>query len=160
MQPTSRRFDAYKLAQSQGRLEGHVAPSSLPRLVDRIVESSGDDQSTILAWTIDGTSDEEGRPAIRVTVAGSVAVECQRCLETLEQPVDASTLLLLARDEEDLVHLDEVSEHEVVLANAKLDALALVEDELLLSLPFAPRHASCLARVPAARVAGDANRPG
>ncbi len=41
-------------------------------------------------------------------------------------------------------HLDEVSEHEVVLANAPLDPVALVEDELLLTLPFAPRHeASC-----------------
>jgi uncharacterized metal-binding protein YceD (DUF177 family) len=62
----------------------------------------------------------------------------------LDQPVRQSTMLLLARNEADLLHLDEISEHEVVLANAPLDPVTLVEDELLLTLPFAPRHeASC-----------------
>jgi uncharacterized metal-binding protein YceD (DUF177 family) len=38
------------------------------------------------------------------------------------------------------VKLDEEDhEHEVVLADAPLDAVGLVEDELLLTLPFAPR---------------------
>ena len=51
-----------------------------------------------------------------------------------------TTTLLLARDNAELVQLDQSSEHEVVLADAPLDPVALVEDELLLSLPFAPRH--------------------
>ena len=39
-------------------------------------------------------------------------------------------------------HEHEASEHEVVSAREPLDPLALVEDELLLTLPFAPRHES------------------
>ena len=35
--------------------------------------------------------------------------------------------------------LDDDDEHEVVLAEAPLEALTLVEDELLLTLPFVPR---------------------
>jgi DUF177 domain-containing protein len=53
--------------------------------------------------------------------------------------VDQSTELLLARTQSELTRLD-VEEIEVVLAMERLDALTLVEDELLLSLPFSPRH--------------------
>ena len=52
-------------------------------------------------------------------------------------PVAQRTLLLLARDERELARLDaEDHEHEVVLADAPLDPLTLVEDELLLTLPL------------------------
>jgi uncharacterized protein len=37
--------------------------------------------------------------------------------------------------------LDAGSDEEVLVAAEPLDALALVEDELLLSLPYAPTHA-------------------
>jgi uncharacterized protein len=49
--------------------------------------------------------------------------------------------VLLARDERELAALDAGSESEVVLAEGSLDPLTLVEDELVLALPFAPRHA-------------------
>jgi uncharacterized protein len=80
---------------------------------------------------------------MRVSIQGMVPLTCQRCLGALDQPVGQSTTLLLARDDDELVRLDESSEDEVVLANAPLDPLALVEDELLLTLPFAPRHEEC-----------------
>jgi uncharacterized metal-binding protein YceD (DUF177 family) len=54
--------------------------------------------------------------------------------------VDQNTELLLARSEAELARLDS-DEIEVVLATERLDPLMLVEDELLLSLPFSPRHA-------------------
>lgn len=130
-----RRFDAFRLAASGGALAGDVDPAALERLADRVAATSGH-----VVWSIQGARDEEGRPAIRVSIDGDVPLVCQRCLEPLSQRVDQSTDLLLARDEADLVHLDEISEREVVLANGPLDPLVLVEDELLLTLPFAPRH--------------------
>lgn len=129
------RFDAFRLAAGGGELHGSVVPARLPRLEDRIAEGQGR-----IDWTIRGSADALGRPAIVVSVKGAVPLECQRCLRPLEQSVEQSTTLLLARNDTDLVHLDEISENEVVLADAPLDPVALVEDELLLSLPFAPRH--------------------
>ena len=64
---------------------------------------------------------------------------CQRCLQPFVAIVDQSTELLLARSEAELAGMD-AEEIEVVLATQRLDALTLVEDELLLSLPFSPRH--------------------
>jgi uncharacterized protein len=137
------RFDAFKLAGSRATIGGRLDPSELPRLEDRVAERGGH-----VDWAIEGTEDVQGRPAISVKLAGIVPLTCQRCLGSLEQEVGQSTRLLLARDDAELVRLDEASEDEVVLANGPLDPVALVEDELLLTLPFAPRHeASCAPQV-------------
>jgi uncharacterized protein len=57
--------------------------------------------------------------------------------------VSQHTELLLAHDEAEMARLDNDSELEVVLAQGPLDPLTLVEDELVLATPFAPRHAQC-----------------
>jgi uncharacterized protein len=137
-----RRFDAFRLAGAHGTIQGSLDPGLLARLEDRVSGEGGR-----VEWTIAGTTDAQGRPAISVTLDGSVPLVCQRCLGTLDLPIGQSTRLLLARDDDELVRLDESSEDEVVLANVPLDPVALVEDELLLTLPFAPRHeASCQAQ--------------
>lgn len=139
MQRQDRRFDAFKLSASHGELHGGVDPASLARLADRVAGGG-----TEIRWSIRGGSDWQGRAAISVALDGSIPLVCQRCLGPLAEAVHQTTTLLLARNDAELVKLDGVSEHEVVLANASLDPIALVEDELLLTLPFAPRHeASC-----------------
>jgi uncharacterized protein len=67
-------------------------------------------------------------------------VTCQRCLSDFAYPVDHRTLAVLARSESEADALDEASDHEVVVADRPLDPAQLVEDELLLTLPFAPMH--------------------
>ena len=133
-----RRFDAFRLAASRGEISGSIEPDRLERLADRVESTEG--PGGRIEWAIRGAADEQGRAAINVSIEGTVALQCQRCLGVLEQPVAQSTMLLLARNDADLVHLDDVSGHEVVLASGPLDPVALVEDELLLTLPFAPRH--------------------
>jgi uncharacterized protein len=129
------RFDAFRLAASGDELGGRVDPAQLPRLADRVAAGGGG-----IDWRIRGTTDAQGRAAIEVAVAGVVPLTCQRCLGVVDEEVSQSTLLLLARDEAELMQLDDVSEHEVVAAREPLDPVALVEEELLLTLPFAPRH--------------------
>jgi DUF177 domain-containing protein len=126
------RFDAFRLARERGALEGSVDAAQLSRL--NVSEPSS------IAWRIDGAADASGRPALTVDLTGEVSLECQRCLGRLAWPVSQRTELLLAHDEAELARLDADSEAEVVLAQAPLDPLTLVEDELVLALPFAPRH--------------------
>lgn len=129
------RFDAFKLSASAGTIGGRLEPQALPRLADQLAPGEGR-----IDWRIDGTRDAQGRPAIAVDLSGSVPLECQRCLGTVDVPLVQRTELLLARDEQELGRLDADSELEVALADRPLDPLALVEDELLLTLPYAPRH--------------------
>ena len=152
----STRFDAFKLAASGGRLEGTIPPQALPRLGDRLAErldeQAGTGSGTVgnLAWRIRGERDEEGRPALEVSIEGVIPLTCQRCLEPVDERVGQSTVLLIAHGEAELASLDEASVHEVVLADGPLDAIELVEDELLLTLPFAPRHPACAGAAAAA----------
>src|SRR6202790_4500759 len=129
-------FDALKLSASGESLTGEVDAADLPRVADRLATNAG---AAKLAWRLVGCRDGQGRPALTLTLAGSVPLLCQRCLQPFATIVDQSTELLLARSEAELARLD-VEEIEVVLATERLDALTLVEDELLLSLPFSPRH--------------------
>jgi Predicted metal-binding, possibly nucleic acid-binding protein len=130
-------FDALKLSAAGESLEGVVDPADLPRVADRLATDAG---AARLAWQLVGGRDAQGRPALTLTLAGSVPLVCQRCLQPFAAIVDQSTELLLARSEAELARWD-VDEIEVVLATERLDPLILVEDELLLSLPFSPRHA-------------------
>jgi uncharacterized protein len=129
------RFDAFRLSAAGGALEGRVDPAQLPRLAEEVAHGAGE-----VAWRIVGIRDVLGRPAIAVELSGRVPLECQRCLGTVDLPVEQRTELLLARSEQELARLDGESELEVVLANEPLDPQTLVEDELLLTLPYAPRH--------------------
>ena len=131
---SAQRFDAMRLARERGVVEGRVDARTLPRIADQLTGPANVD------WRIEGTSDAAGRPALRVGLRGDVTLECQRCLEDFAWPIDVTTEVLLARDEAELAALDADSSLEVVLAEGPLDPLALVEDELVLALPFAPRH--------------------
>ncbi len=129
-------FDAYDLVRRGATYAGKFDAASLPRTVDQLAPEGG---AADLSWRIAGLTDPSGRPALEVRVEGSVPLVCQRCLQPFAWPVAQCTTLLLARDERELATLDAEDEHEVILAAAPLDAATLAEDELLLTLPFAPR---------------------
>src|SRR5206468_7201690 len=110
--------------------------SRRPRVADRLAPNT---TSAPIAWQIAGARDALGRPMLAVSVEGDLPQECQRCLQSFDAPVSQRSELLLARNDAELERLD-AEEAEVLLAATPLDAMTLVEDEVLLWLPFAPRH--------------------
>jgi uncharacterized protein len=130
------RFDALKLAAESETLSGVVDARALDRVVERLAAGG----EARIAWRIEGGHDALRRPALVVAIEGMLPLVCQRCLQPFEAPIAQETHLLLARDDAELKMLD-AEESEVVLAAALVDARTLVEDEVLLSLPFAPHHA-------------------
>jgi uncharacterized protein len=132
-----RQFDAYAASERRLALRGSIDPREFPR-VDETLAAEGSGE---VAWCIAGAVDALGRPALDVQLDGRVPLVCQRCLLPFVQTVTQRTLLLLARNERELASLDEQEEHEVVLADRPLDVLELVEEELLLTLPYVPRCA-------------------
>ncbi len=132
---TRGEFDALQLAAQRQGFGGTLDARTLPRAAERLAG----DGAVPLVWRIEGTRDAAGRPALEVALEGSVPLECQGCLRVFAWPVQQRTLLLLARDERELARLDDADEHEVVLAAGPLGARGVVEDELLLTLPYVPR---------------------
>jgi uncharacterized protein len=130
-----RRFDALELADRGDTLTGEIDVARRARVADRLAPGV----ASPIAWQIAGGRDALGRPTLAVSLEGTVPLICQRCLQAFEAPIAQRSELLLARNGTELQRLDAEAQ-EVLLAAAQLDAVTLVEDELLLSLPFAPRH--------------------
>jgi uncharacterized protein len=131
------RFDAFGLAKRGAVIEGRVDAQELPRVNDQLVD---DGSVAEVRYRIAGSADGAGRPALEVSLSAVLPLICQRCLQSFPWPVEQRTLLLLARDERELARLDqEDHDHEVIQADNPLDPVTLVEDELLLTLPYVPR---------------------
>jgi uncharacterized protein len=142
-------FDAFDVALRHASFSGRVDAARLPRIALSLAPDGG---VADVSWQIAGTVDALGRPALEISLDGVLPLVCQRCLSSFAWPVVQRTVVLLARDERELARLDDEDEHEVVLAAAPLDATALTEDELLLTLPYVPRceRAACVASTMAA----------
>ncbi len=128
-------FDAHRLAREGGSLEGTLDVEASDRLADRVAPGAAS-----VAWRIEGSTDDAGRPALAVSLTGELPLECQRCLGEFVLPIAQRTLTILARSEVEADSLDAHCGHEVLVADHLLDPVELVEDELLLTLPYAPMH--------------------
>ncbi len=128
-------IDSVDFARNGKQMRGEVAVSALSRLQDMLADQKG-----ALNYTVRGYRDGD-RDMLEVAVEGMLVLQCQRCLGELEFPVNlVSALQLLPADLLDELE-DDGDEVDAIEAVSSLDVLALVEDELLLGVPFAPRHA-------------------
>lgn len=128
-------IDALDFARNAGTHHGKIALSGLERLQDYLVGNSGE-----LRYEITGALNGNGRPILRISVQGLIKLRCQRCLGELGHVLDLRTDLLLAENEKELSSFDEDESIDGILAEPDLDVLALIEDEIILSLPISPRH--------------------
>ncbi len=97
-----------------------------------------------LEYELAGTRDEVGRPAIGIRIGGELQLTCQRCLKGMPYKLGVDDLLVLARTEAEIEALPIDPEmHDRVLAGKEMEVGTMLEDEILLAIPFAPRHEHC-----------------
>ena len=128
-------IDSLEFARAAEQLSGSVPISELPRLADSLFDPDG-----ILQFELAGGRDSRGRLRLRLSVAGSVDLQCQRCLGKLVFPVALKTNLLVLTNEQ-VGDAGEIDDLDGVPAAPGTDVWSLVEDEVLLAIPLAPRHA-------------------
>lgn len=132
-------IDSKVFAREARLLEGELPVASLGRVLDLVVDSTGR-----LRYRIEGLVDPRGKLQIRLWLDGSLSVRCQRCLERVIYPVNICSLLEFVDDENELTQEDlEDDSRDFLAADKELDVVALIEDEIILDLPAAPRHDSC-----------------
>lgn len=91
-------------------------------------------------FEVKGGHDARRRPILMLAIHGTLHLQCQRCLGALDYPLQVlNTLLLVTAGEAAAGDLDE-DDAEWIEASGNLDVAALVEDEIIMSLPYAPRH--------------------
>lgn len=132
-------IDGYEFASAGAQQQGVIPVREFHRLRDLLASDAGE-----VAYGIQGTRDERGRPSLRVRARGSLQLRCQRCLEAMPFDVEAQGLLVLAQTQEEIdADPTDSSAPERVLADREMPVRELIEDELILALPYAPRHEAC-----------------
>jgi len=144
--------DSIQFAKKHATVRRSVLVSELERLAQMVLGEEGE-----FHVCLQGFESSEARPGLRLHVDGCVSVTCQRCLEPMVLEIASDRSFLLAGREQDLMDPgDEADDVESLLADSKLDAQALVEDEILLQIPMAPMHAQGLCTRP--EWSGDAGK--
>ena len=129
-------IDSLEFARHGREIQGVAPLAEMPRLQDMLAAPGGE-----ISYVVRGLPDWSGKPTLEVAVQGVCKLRCQRCLEALDYPISLVSHLMLAPSEELDEFADEESEEaDSIAADSHLDVLNMVEDEILLSLPFAPRH--------------------
>lgn len=144
--PAQTVIDSLEFARTGELVSGSVPIPGLTRLKDSLHDELGE-----VRFEVRGACDARGRPVLKLEIRGALHLQCQRCLGMLEYPLCVSNTLLLAGpgagegNEEDV---------ESIEASTELDVAALVEDEIILSLPYSPRHSEGTCRQAAGAGAG------
>lgn len=132
MQPVE--VDPRQFCASRQSWETRSDVSAFPRLAHEFTQGE-------LLCRVDGMTDARGTMSLRLRVGGALTLCCQRCLGDLQHAVSLDHALVLARDAAELERLDADPDSDAIPVENRLDLIALVEDEVLLSLPLAAMHA-------------------
>jgi len=132
-------IDGFEFASAGATQHGILPLNAFSRLRDLLASDAGE-----VAYEVEGTRDGRGRPSLRVKARGALQLRCQRCLEPMAYEVDADSLLVLAATQAEIdAGPGEVEGPDRVLGSREMRVADLVEDELILALPYAPRHERC-----------------
>ena len=120
-------------------LRGKIAAADLQRLRDYLHSADG-----VIEYELGGAVDPEGKSLLHLVIKGKLYLKCQRCLEALEHDVDLVSDLLLIENQQEFPEITEENEAvDCILAQAEMDVLALLEEDIILKLPISPRHGTC-----------------
>lgn len=144
-------IDGFEFASAGATQQGVWPLRDFPRLRDMLAADAGE-----VKYRISGVRDERGRPSLRLAVSGTLSLRCQRCLEPMPFEVNTDEMLVLAATLAE-IHAEpgDTNAPDRVVAGKDMSLRDLIEDELILAVPYAPRHESCSA-AGADEVAGQA----
>ena len=129
------RNDLELLADRGTVVSGELRVSKLTRL-DGLAHA---DRSGTIAVTLAAERGTAGRLLLTLALRGTLVVTCQRCLEPFDWKVDERVAWLIVDADSEAAGLDGV-EPVLALDEGRLSVEGLLEDELIVALPMAPRH--------------------
>lgn len=149
MNPLQHVVDAYAFARHGDVRSGSIELEDLVRAVEDLPEQP-EGEAGMVHWSVQGERDDVGLFYLRLRVKANPVLECQRCMQLFTYPIDSEVVLQLVNSpdklEVDVDDQDELEENtpEKVLGTQRFNLLEQVEDELVLSIPYVPKHDSCV----------------
>lgn len=118
---------------------GQYLVSQLPRLHHLVDYQSSD----VIHFAGSCYLGDKGQQECWLQTEGSLHLLCQRCLEPLDWSFAEKSCFVLVGDENQLPDFNEESNDcDWIVVKNSLDILEVVQDEILLALPLAPKHDS------------------
>jgi uncharacterized protein len=133
-------IDGFPFSERNERLEGSIALADFSRLAPELESTDG-----ALAFTLQGGQGDRGERLLSLTLQGSVQLSCPRCLRPMDVGLDVDVTYELREGLTDLPTQEELEDdsRDFLPASRSMDVVVLIEDEVLLALPAAPRHSEC-----------------
>ena len=133
-----------------------MSPWSQPLEVDRVADGGADFEFVVplaelpglrslragVAGSVSGHvrfAREEGKPVADLALAGTVSLQCQRCLRPMERPLETESRIALIASEGEAARVP-AGREPVLAAGGRISIAELLTEELLLLLPIVPLH--------------------
>ncbi|WP_455201295.1 YceD family protein [Kaarinaea lacus] len=126
-------IEPYRLAENKRVLKGELSIANMNRLTPLLASNAGNVEVD-LAFAID----ETGQAYVKGKVHTRVSMQCQRCMNAMELPINAKVSLAFVATEEQAQDLP--SHYEPMIVEEETSLSGLVEDEIILALPAVPLH--------------------
>lgn len=145
-----RFIDTAEFARLGSTLEGTLPLAELIRLCEGLPQQPNE---SAVSWSLKGWRTNGGQAFIQVSLKARPVLQCQRCLEPFGFDVDVVNQVELVNRETDLEDEDlDEDAPERILGSRRFDVMSFVEDELILAVPYVPRHEVCPGVAPAVQV--------
>jgi uncharacterized protein len=140
----ARRLDVKRFAEEGATLTGREPVERHERLM---AETQGRGGAAVVDWSVHGEirNPDHLNPQIwlHLRAQTELPLTCQRCLGAVDVKLLVDRSFRFAPDEESAASQDEEAEEDVLALSRSFDLVQLVEDELLMEMPLAPRHDVC-----------------
>jgi len=132
-----KRYQVQKEVAQNSCFEGEIALSELKRLGELLHPTGGTEESGKVLLDFEFSRNEFDVPMIAGHLQTRLGLECQRCLQPLELPLELDFRLMIDASEE---LLRNSSEDTLYSVDGFVDIVEVVEDELILALPLVAMH--------------------
>ena len=140
----ARRLDVKGFAEDGGSVSGEEPVREHERLM---AETQGRGSASLVTWSATGElrNPRHVQPEVWLHLKADAVLPltCQRCLSPVDVVVAVERSFRFVPDEEMAAAQDDESEEDVLALSRSFDLVELVEDELLMEMPLAPRHEVC-----------------
>lgn len=129
-------FDPRRLAAQGVRVAGVIDSTGMERLGESLADTAPVDVTVELQVF----EDDGGRARVTGTVAATLQLTCQRCMEPAGIPVSGEFSLVPVASPDEADSIPDDAEPLVLEKGPQVSLRELVEDELILALPVIARH--------------------
>lgn len=140
----ARRLDVKRCAEEGATLGGSEPVEKHERLM---AETQGRGAGSEVVWSATGEMRNPGHvhPEIWLHLRAQTVLPltCQRCLGAVSVKLAVDRPFRFVADEETAAAQDDDAQEDVLALSRSFDLLELIEDELLMEMPLAPRHDVC-----------------